>query len=154
MTTREQADELLEMGKRRAGLKELHGLADEHRDRPAYHAPIDTADLLIHLAYEIRFNRKTGMSYSGKHAAEAAALMAEAKALLASTGERADHPTWTRWYGVARRFALTDDDRPGAAMIAGEQIAAIVALGDVDPETIEHLRDLKQRDESPRTVYS
>ncbi len=154
MTTREQADALLEIGKRKAGLKELHRLADEYRDRPAYHAPIDTADLCVHIAYEIRFDRKTGMSHFGKHAAEAEALMAEAKALLESTGERADHPTWTRWYATARRFALTDGDRAGASVIVGEQIAALVALGDVDPETIEHLRDLKRRDESPRTVYS
>lgn len=30
-----------------------------------------------------------------------------------------------------------------------EQIAALVALGDMDLETIEHLRDVKRRDESP-----
>lgn len=154
MGTRENADALLEAGKRKAGLKELRALADEHRDRPAYHEPLDTADLLIHLAYEIRFNRSSGMSYFGKHAAEAASLMEEARTLLESADTRADHEAWGRWYSVARRFALADGDRPGAAAVSAEQIRALVALGDADPETIEHLRDLKRRDESPRTVYS
>ncbi len=154
MATREQADGLLEAGKRKAGLKELHALADEHRSRPAYYAPVDTAELLIHLAYEIRFNRKNGMPYFGKHAVEAATLMAEAKALLESVGERADHPAWTGWYAIARRFALTDGDRSGAAASVGEQIKALAALGDADPEMIEHLRDLKRQDESPHIVYS
>lgn len=149
MATREHADSLLEAGKRKAGLKELREVVEEYRDRPAYHAPIDTAELLIHLAYEVRFNRKTGMPYFGKHAAEAAKLMEEARTILVASGERPDHPTWSRWYSVARRFALTDGDRLRAAAIGGEQIAALVALGDADPETIQHLRDLKQRDESP-----
>lgn len=154
MSTREHADALLEAGKRKAGLNELRELVEEHRRRPAYHAPLDTADLLIHLAYELRFNRKTGMPYFGKYAAEAATLMREARALLESSEARADHPVWQRWYGVARRFALTDDDRPGSAAIVAEQIRALLALGDVDPETIEHLRDLKRRDENPPVVRS
>lgn len=154
MTTREHADALLEAGKRKAGLKELRELVEECRDRPAYHAPVDTADLLVHLAYEIRIDRKTGMQHFGKKVAEAATLMEEARALLESSSERVDHPAWGRWYSVARRLALTDGDRPKAADIIGEQIKALVALGDVDPETIERLRDLKRRDENPPVVYS
>jgi hypothetical protein len=154
MATREHADALLESGKRKAGLKELREVVAECRDHPAYHAPVDTADLLVHLAYEIRFDRKTGMSHFGRKAAEATSLMEEAKTLLESSDERVDHPTWVRWYSVARRFALTDGDRLGAAEVLGEQIQALVALGDADPETIERLRDLKRRDENPPRVYS
>ncbi|MEL7668348.1 MAG: hypothetical protein AAGU73_09150 [Actinomycetota bacterium] len=80
--------------------------------------------------------------------------MAEARALLESAGERADHPAWARWYAIARRFALTDGDRSGTAVIVGEQIKALVVLGDADSEMIEHLRDLKQRNESPHIVCS
>jgi len=154
MATREHADALLEAGKRRAGLRELRELAEEHRSWPAYHKPIDTADLLIHLAYEIRFNRKSGMSYYGNEATEAASLLGEARTLLEATEERADHPTWERWYSVARRFALADGDRLKAADTIGEQIKALTALGDVDPEIIERLRDLKRRDENPPVVCS
>jgi hypothetical protein len=154
MATREHADALLEAGKRRAGLKELHSLVEDHRARPAYHRPVETADLLIHLAYETRFNRKTGMTYSGKKAAEAASLLQESRALLESSGERVDHPTWDRWYAIARRLALADGDRLKAAEIGGEQITALQTLGDVDPEVIERLRELKRRDEDPHVVYS
>lgn len=154
MATREHADGLLDAGKRKAGLKELRELVEEYQGRPAYHAPTDTADLLVNLAYEIRIDRKTGMVHFGKKAAEAASLMEEARTLLESSGERADHPTWERWYSVARRLALTDGDRLRSADIIGEQIKALVALGDIDPETIERLRDLKRRDENPPVVYS
>lgn len=154
MSTYEHADALLEAGKRKAGLKELRALAEEHRSRPAYHAPLETADLLIHLAYESRFDRRTGMPYFGRHAEEAAALMLEARKLLEGSGARSDDPTWSRWYGVARRFALADDDRPGAAAIVAAQVKALVALGDADPEVIEHLRDLKRRDENPPLTRS
>lgn len=68
MATREHADALLDAGKRRAGLKELRELVEEYRGRPAYHAPTDTAGLLVHLAYEIRFDRKTGIPHFGKKA--------------------------------------------------------------------------------------
>ena len=149
MATREHADELHGAGKRKAGLKELREVAEEHRSRPAYHPSAETADLLIHLAYEIRFDRKTGMSYFGKKATEAASLMDEAKALLESSDERADHPTWERWYSVARRFALADGDRLKAADIGGSQIKALLAMGDADPEAVERLRELKRRDENP-----
>lgn len=154
MATREHADALLEAGKRKAGLKELRELAEDCRARPAYHRAIETVDLLVHLAYEIRFDRKTGMSHFGKQAAEAASLMEEARTLLESSGERADHPTWARWYSVARRFALADGDRLGAAGIVSEHIKALVALGDADPEAVERLRELKRRDENPPVVYS
>lgn len=154
MATREHADALLDAGKRRAGLKELRDLIEDHRGRPAYHTPTDTADLLVHLAYELRFDRKTGMPHFGKKATEAASLMEEARVLLESAGERADHPTWERWYSVVRRLALTDGDRLRSADIIGEQIKALVALGDVGPETIERLRDLKRRDENPPVVHS
>lgn len=148
MATREHADSLLQSGKRKAGLRELREVVAEHRDFPAHHAPLDTVELLIHLAYEIRFNRKTGMTYFGRKAAEAASLMEEARTLLESSGARADHPAWARWYSVTRRLHLIDGDPLKAADVVGEQIRALVALGDVDPETIEYLRDLKRRDEN------
>ena len=153
MATQEHADALLEAGKRKAGLKELRAVADEYRARPAYHAPADTAELLIHLAYEIRLDRKTGMSYFGKHAAEARSLLEEARTRLDEAGERADHPAWHRWYSVARRFALMDAEPFKAAEVVGEQIKALTALGDVDPEIIESLRELKRRDMNPGVTY-
>ncbi len=149
MVTLEHADALLEAGKRKEGLKELHTLAEEHRNQPALHSKTETAGLLVHLAYELRLDRKTGMPSFGKMAAEAASLMKEARSLLDASGERADHPAWFRWYSVARRFALMDAERFKAADIVGEQITELVALGDVDPEIIENLRDLKRRDMNP-----
>lgn len=149
MATLEHADALLEAGKRKAGLKELRAVVEEYRGRPAYHSPTDIADLLIHLAYEIRFDSKTGMSYFGKQAAEARSLLEEARVRLDASGKRADHPTWHRWYGVARRFALMDAEPFKAADIVGNQITALTALGDVDPEIIEGLRELKRRDMNP-----
>ncbi len=149
MATLEHAQELLETGKRKAGLKELCEVADDYRSRPAYYTPCETAELFIQLAYEIRFDRKSGMSYFGKKAAEAASLMGEAKTLLEASGERVDHPTWGHWYSVARRFALTDGDHLQAAAIVGDQIKALLASGDADPEAIERLRELKRRDENP-----
>ena len=79
--------------------------------------------------------------------------MEEAKALLEASSERADHPAWERWYSVARRFALADGDRQKAAAIGGSQIKALLALGDADPEAVEHLRELKRRDENPPVVW-
>lgn len=154
MVTREHADALLEAGKRKAGLKELRALAEECRLRPAYHSRTETAELLIHLAYEIRFDRKTGMPYFGKKAAEATSLLEEARTHLDASGERADHPVWDRWYGVARRFALMDAEPFKAADIVGEQIKALVALGDVDLEIIENLRELQRRDMNPPATRS
>jgi hypothetical protein len=154
MVTREHADALLEAGKRKAGLEELHALVDEYRVRPGYHSRTETAELLIHLAYEIRFDRKTGMPYFGKKAAEAASLVKEARTHLDASGERADHSVWYRWYSVARRFALIDAEPFKAADIIGEQIKALVALGDVDPEIIENLRELKRRDMNPPVTHS
>ena len=49
---------------------------------------------------------------------------------------------------MTRRLHLIDGDPLKAADVVGEQIRALVALGDVDPETIEYLRDLKRRDEN------
>ena len=92
MVTREHAEALLEAGKRKAGLEELRRLAEEYRGQPAYHSRTETAELLIHLAYEIRFDRKNGMPFFGKKAAEAMSLLKEARALLDASGERADHP--------------------------------------------------------------
>ncbi len=146
MMTREHADALLEAGKRKAGLEELRALAEEYRVRPGFHSRTEMAELLIHLAYEIRLDRKTGMPYFGKEASEAASLMKEARTHLDASGERADHSVWYRWYSVARRFALMDAESFKAADIVGEQIKALVALGDVDPEIVENLRELKRRD--------
>ncbi len=149
MVTREHADALLEAGKRKDGLKELRALAEEYRVRPAYHSRTETAELLIHLAYEIRLDRKTGMPFFGKMAAEATSLLKEARTHLDGSGERADHPVWYRWYSVARRFALMDAEPFKAADIVGEQIKMLVALGDVDPEIVENLRELKRKDMNP-----
>ena len=149
MVTREHAEALLDAGKRKAGLEELHRLAEEYRRQPAFHSPAETAELLIHLAYEIRFDRKSGMPFFGKKAAEAISLLKEARTILDASGERADHPVWYRWYSVSRRFALMDAEPFKAADIVGEQIKALVALGDVDPEIIENLRELKRRDTNP-----
>jgi hypothetical protein len=154
MATREHADALLEAGKRKAGLEELHALAAAYRARPGDHAPAEMAELLIHLAYEIRLDRKTGMPYFGKKAEEAAALMKEARRHLDGSGERADHAAWYRWYSVARRFALMDAEPFQAAAIVGEQIKALAALGDVDPEIIENLRELRRRDMNPPARHS
>ncbi len=154
MVAREHADALLEGGKRKAGLKELRALAEECRVQPAFHTRTETAELLIHLAYEIRFDRKSGMPHFGKDAAEAASLLTEARAHLDESGERADHPVWYRWYSVARRFALMDGEPFKAGDIVGEQITALLALGDVDPEIIENLRELKRRDMHPPAMHS
>jgi len=149
MATREHADALLEAGKRKDGLKELRALVEEYRAQSAYHSQTETAEVFIHLAYEIRLDRKTGMPFFGKTAAEAASLMKDARTQLDASGERADHPVWYRWYSVARRFALMDAEPFKAADIVGEQIKALTALGDVDPEVIENLRELKRRDMNP-----
>ena len=154
MATREHADALLEAGKRKAGLEELRALVEEYRARPGFHSRTEVADLLIHLAYEIRLDRKTGMPYFGKIAAEAASLMKEARTHLDTSGERADHTIWYRWYSVSRRFALMDGEPFKAADIIGEQIKALVTLGDVDPEIIENLRELKRRDINPPATRS
>ncbi len=149
MATREHADALLEAGKRKAGLEELRALVEEYRVRPGYYSRAGTAELLIHLAYEIRLDRKSGMPHFGKEAVEAASLMKEARTHLDASSERADHTTWYRWYSVARRFALMDGEPFKAADIIGEEIKALMALGDVDPEIIENLRELKRRDMNP-----
>lgn len=154
MTTREHADALLGSGKRKAGLEELHALADEYRSQPGFHSRTETAELLIHLAYEIRFDRRTGMPYFGKSAAEAMSLMKEARTNLDASGERADHTVWQRWVSVSRRFALMDAEPFKAADILGEQIKALTALGDVDPEIIENLRELRHRDMNPPVTQS
>jgi hypothetical protein len=149
MTTREHADALLESGKRKAGLEELRALADEYRHQPAFHSRTETAELLIHLAYSIRLDGKTGMPYFGKSAVEATSLMKEARTNLDASGERADHEVWQRWYSISRRFALMDAEPFKAADIIGEQIQVLLALGNVDPEKIEYLRELRRRDMNP-----
>jgi hypothetical protein len=78
----------------------------------------------------------------------------EARTHLEASGGRADHPVWYRWYSVARRFALMDAEPFKAADIIGEQIKALVALGDVDLEIIENLRELKRKDMNPPMTYS
>lgn len=154
MATREHADTLIENGKRKAGLEELHVLAEEYRRQPAFHSNTDTAELLIHLAYEMRVDRKTGMPFFGKVVAEAMSHLNEARSCLYESGERADHPVWYRWYSVARRFALMDGDPSKAAIIVGEQIKALEALGNVDPDVIENLQELKRRDLNPPGSYT
>jgi hypothetical protein len=149
MASRENADALLDAGKRKAGLKELYALAEEYRRYPAFHSETDTAELLIHIAYEIRLDRKNGMPHFGKEAVEAASLMKDARTHLDASGERADHPVWYRWYSVSRRFFLMDAEPFKAADILEEQIEALVGLGSVDPKIIENLRELKRKDMNP-----
>ena len=147
MASLEHADELLEAGKRKQGLKELREVVAECRQRPAYHTPAELAGLLLHLAYELRIDRKTGMLYFGKYQEESRPLVDEAEAVLKSTDERADSAVWMKWHGVARRLALMDTRPFDAVEISRRHIERLTALGDVDPETIEQLRELQRRDQ-------